>query len=71
MDSAQHCVAVILNIGGAARALTRSMSFAEMTEGGIANGQPDDAVTYLIANLATHLGPLGDGSRLSATLDLV
>ena len=39
MDSAQQCAAIILQLGGAARELTRSMSYDEMTRGGIVNGQ--------------------------------
>ena len=40
MDSAQQCAAIILQLGGAAREFTRSMSYDEMTRGGIvtANG---------------------------------
>eukprot|EP00959_Pyramimonas_sp_CCMP1952_P447272 9364753-Pyramimonas_sp.AAC.1 len=41
------------------------MSFTEMTEVGI-----EDALTYLIENLATQFGPLGEESRLQATREL-
>eukprot|EP00959_Pyramimonas_sp_CCMP1952_P422729 8855465-Pyramimonas_sp.AAC.1 len=70
MDSAQQRAAVILSLGGAARELTCSMSFNETTEGAMVNGQQEDAVTYLIANLATQFGPLGEESRLQVTCEL-
>ena len=70
MDSAQQRAAIILHLGGAARELTRSVSYDEMTRGGIVNGQQSDAVSYLLSNLAAQFGPLGEESRLRATRGL-
>ena len=67
MDSAQQCAAIILQFGGAARELTRSMNYQGMTTGGLVNGVQQDAVSFLLMNLAAQFGPLGEESRLAAT----
>ena len=62
MDASQQCATVILQLGGAARELTRSMMYPEMTTGGVIHGQQHDAVSYFLLNLAAQFGPLGEES---------
>ena len=70
MDPAQQCAAIILQLGGSARELTRSLNYQEMVQGGQINGEQVDPVTYLLTNLATQFAPLGGESRLQATREL-
>ena len=70
MDSAQQCAAIILQLGGAARELTRNLSFTDMSQGGLINGEQVDPVTFLLTHLASQFAPLGEESRLQATREL-
>jgi hypothetical protein len=65
MDAAQQRAAIILQLGGAARELPRSMSYQDVTHGVIIGGQQVDSVTFLLTHLAQQLAPLGGGGPTS------
>ena len=67
----QQCAAIIQQLGGAARELARSLSPAEVYQGGIVNGVQLDPVSYLLHGLSARFGPLDEESRLRATQDLL
>ena len=71
MDPGQQAAAVINRLEGEARNVTREMSYAEMTTGGILNGVAVDPVTYLLSHLAVLFAPLGEESRLTAMGELM
>ena len=71
MDAAQKTAAIILQLGGAARELARSMSYHDITQGGLINGTQVDPVTYLLTHLAHQLAPLGEEARLRAMGELM
>ena len=71
MDPGQQTAAIIHRLEGEARNVTREMSYAEMTTGGIVNGVAVDPVTYLLAHLAALFAPLGEEARLTAMGELM
>ena len=71
MDAAQQTAAIILQLGGAARELARGMSYQDITQGGMINGQPVDPVTFLLTHLAQQFAPLGEEARLRAISELM
>ena len=62
MDAAQQTAAIILQLGGAARELARSMSYHDITQGGLINGTQVDPVTYLLTHFGPPVCPVGRGS---------
>ena len=71
MNAPQQCAAIILQLGGAARELARSLTPNEVFNGGIVNGVLVDPVTYLLHGLQQRFAPLDEESRLRATQDLL
>ena len=69
LDAAQQVTAIIGRLTGDAKDLAISLSFQELTQGGIV-GQPVDAVTYLLAQLASQYAPLGEEQRMQAMCEL-
>ena len=67
----QQCAAIIQQLGGAARELARSLTPAEVYQGGVVNGVQLDPVSYLLHGLSSRFGPLDEESRLRATQDLL
>ena len=71
MDAAMQCNAIVLQLQGPARELARIMSYQDLTQRGLVAGQQADPVTFLLSHLATHFGPLGEESRLTALTELM
>ena len=71
MDPARQCAAIITQLGGAAKALARNMTYQDMTQGGVIAGQQQDPVTFLLTHLAQNFAPLGEESRLRYVSDLM
>ena len=71
MTPPQQCAAIISQLGGAARDLARTLTPAEVYQGGIINGQHLDPVSFLLHGLHSRVAPLDDESRLRATQDLL
>ena len=71
MDQARQCAMIISQLGGAAKHLTRQMTWADITQGGQIGGQQQDPVTFLLSHLAQHFAPLGEESRLRYVNDLM
>ena len=67
----QQCALVISQLGGAAREVARTMSPAEVMNGGVVNGQHLDPLSYLIHGLSSRFGPLDDEVRLRSAQDLL
>ena len=64
LEAAQQVTAIIGRLTGDAKELAINLSFQELTQGGIVGGQPVDAVTYLLAQLASQYAPLGEEQRM-------
>jgi len=71
MDSAQQTAAIVQQLEGSARELARNLSYQNLTQGGLVNGQQVDPVTFLLSHLAQHFAPLGEESRLTALTELM
>ena len=71
MDPPQQTATIIFNLGGAARDLARIMDFAQITQGGMVDGQHADGVIFLLANFAQNFSPLGEEQRLAAVSELM
>ena len=67
----QQCALVISQLGGAAREVARTLTPAEVWQGGVVNGQQLDPVSYLLHGLSVRFGPLDDEVRLRAAQDLL
>ena len=69
----QQAAVTVLNLGGAARDLTRELNPLEMLQGGAIppaqpGGQPVllDAMSFLMCHLQERFAPLGEATMLSA-----
>lgn len=71
LEPHQQCALVISQLGGAAREVARTLTPAEVWQGGVVNGQQLDPVSYLIHGLSVRFGPLDDEVRLRAAQDLL
>ena len=70
LDPAQQVTAIIGRLTGDAKEMALNLSFNEITQGGIVGGQPVDAVTYLLAQLAGVYAPLGEEQRMQSMTEL-
>ena len=64
LSQAQQCALIIQHLDGAAKDLLGSMTAHQMTQGGLINGQQVDPLTFILAQVAMHYGPLGEEQRL-------
>ncbi|CAE7876313.1 NPF8.5, partial [Symbiodinium necroappetens] len=71
LNPAQQCAAIISQLGGAARELARTLTPAEVYQGGIINGQQLDPVSFLLHGLQVRFAPLDEENRLRAAQDLL
>ena len=71
MDVPQQAAAIITQLQGSARDLVRNLSYEEITNGGMRDGQHQDPVTFLLGHLASHFSPLGEENRLEAMQELL
>ena len=71
LQPARHVAAIVMRLGGAARELARSLTPAELMNGGIINGAQVHPITYIVAGLQLRFGQLDDESRLVAMAQLL
>ena len=71
MTPPQQCAAIIAQLGGAARELARSLTPAEVYNGGVVNGIQLDPVSFLLHGLQARFAPLDEETRLRAAQDLL
>ena len=71
LNPAQQCAAIISQLGGAARDLARTLTPAEVYQGGIINGVQLDPVSFLLHGLQARFAPLDEETRLRAAQDLL
>lgn len=67
----QQVALVVSQLGGAAREIARTLSPAEIFQGGMVGGQHLDPLAYLLHGLSTRFGPLDDEIRLRSAQDLL
>ena len=67
----QQCAAIISQLSGAARDLARTLSPAEVYNGGVIGGQHLDPVSYLLHGLSSRFAPLDEEHQLRAANDLL
>ena len=71
MSAPQQTAAIISQLGGAARDLARTLTPAEVYNGGTINGQHLDPVSFLLRGLSARFAPLDEENRLRAAQDLL
>lgn len=71
LNGPQQCAAIISQLGGAARELARTLTPAEVYNGGDIDGQHLDPVSFLLHGLSTRFAPLDEENRLRAAQDLL
>ena len=54
----QHCAAMVLKLGGAAREVGRTLTPQELLIGGVVEGQQVDPVSYLLVALHRRFAAL-------------
>ncbi len=67
----QHCAAIIMRLGGAAREMARMMTPQEMTLGGVRNDIAVDPVTLLLSGLHLRFAALEEESRLTSMTEML
>ena len=70
-DAARKTAAVISQLQGSARELSRSLPPNAILTGGIVNGTPTDPLTFLMFQLSSRYARLGEEVRLGAMGDLL
>ena len=70
LDAAQQTASIILQLGGEARNMARHLSYNDLTNGGLIQGNHVDPVTYLLHHLAVNFAPLGEEAQLAAIAEL-
>ena len=70
LDPSQQVTAIIGNLTGEAQELALGLSYQELTVGGQVGGAMVDPVSFLLAQLAANLGPLGEEARMQAMHEL-
>lgn len=63
---AQQPAAITASFDGPARDLTRNVTWQEIHRGGMASGQQQNTVMYLLGQLGVHLSPKGEATVMAA-----
>ena len=67
----QQCAAIVFRLEGAAREVARSITPANMIQGGNIGGVIVDPVTFLLRNLQTRFAALEEETRLTAMTEMM
>ena len=70
LDAAQQTASIVLQLSGEARNMARHLSYNDLTNGALINGNHVGPVAYLLHHLAINFSPLGEEAQLAAIAEL-